>query len=57
MSQESTMTEVKLWNTEGFVADDPWRTVGEEESLPTADANAQLLLPLAAAIAVSAAAR
>lgn len=41
------MTETKLWNTEGFVSDDPWRIVGEEENLPTADANARLLLPLA----------
>ncbi|MEM9104856.1 MAG: DUF934 domain-containing protein [Pseudomonadota bacterium] len=41
------MTESRLWNTEGFVTDDPWRVVGEEETTPVADANARLLLSLA----------
>lgn len=37
------MSETKLWKKDGFVADDPWRVAGEDE---TADANAKLLLPL-----------
>jgi len=41
------MTETKLWTTDGFVTDDPWRIIVEDEPLPTTDVKARLLVPLA----------
>ena len=40
------MTETKLWKTDGFVNDDPWRIIGEEEALPAAETGDRLLVPL-----------
>lgn len=40
------MTEAKLWNSDGFVKDDAWRIVGEDEAIDGAEANARLILPL-----------
>lgn len=41
------MSEAKLWKPEdGFVDDDAWRIVAEDESVESAEANARLLLPL-----------
>jgi uncharacterized protein (DUF934 family) len=40
------MSEPKLWKTDGFVNDDPWRTIGEEEALPAPDSSTRPLVPL-----------
>ncbi|MEX3010295.1 DUF934 domain-containing protein [Hoeflea sp. TYP-13] len=41
------MSETRLWKTGGFVADDPWRIVGEEDMPEVIESNARLLVPLA----------
>ncbi|WP_419908639.1 DUF934 domain-containing protein [Hoeflea sp.] len=41
------MSETKLWNAGGFVADDPWRIEDEDQSTSTIGANARLLVSLA----------
>ena len=41
------MIESRLWSPGGFVTDDPWQTIGEDESLPVDDADARRLVPLA----------
>lgn len=41
------MIKAKLWTTDGFVSDDPWHIIAEDEPLPITDTNARLLVPLA----------
>ena len=41
------MIETRLWTTDGFVYDDPWRSIGEEETPPATDTNVRLLVSLA----------
>lgn len=41
------MSEARLWKPEdGFVADDAWRIVAEDETVDSADTNTRLVLPL-----------
>ena len=40
------MSETRLWKSDGFVADDPWRIADEEDAAGTIGANARLLVPL-----------
>lgn len=41
------MSEARLWKPDhGFVVDDAWRIVGEDETVASTEANARLLLPL-----------
>lgn len=41
------MSEAQLWKPDGgFVADDAWRIVAQDEAVESAEANARLVLPL-----------
>ena len=41
------MTETRLWKTDGFVADDPWRVASDDDKPAVIESNARLLVPLA----------
>ncbi|MCP4319164.1 MAG: DUF934 domain-containing protein [Hyphomicrobiales bacterium] len=40
------MSDTKIWKTDGFVADDPWRIISEENIPQAIESNAKILVPL-----------
>ncbi|MCR9136418.1 MAG: DUF934 domain-containing protein [Alphaproteobacteria bacterium] len=40
------MSETRLWKSTGFVSDDAWRVIADDESVESSETNARLILPL-----------